>query len=58
MIFGQRSERFAPAPDPMQLYLGEVVGATPQPTSAPEKLNAVGAHTRRVPLKDAADTGE
>lgn len=57
-IFGQKSERFAPAPDPMQMYLGEIVGTTPQPTPAPEKLKTVGAHTRRVPMKDAADTGE
>ena len=57
-IFGAKSERFAPAPDPMQLYLGEIVGTTPQPTSPPEKLKSVAGHTRRAPLKDAADTGE
>ena len=54
-IFGAKSERFAPAPtpDPMQLYLGEIVGTTPQPLTPPQKLKTVGAHTRRVPLKDA-----
>ncbi len=57
-IFGAKSERFAPTPDPMQLYLGEVVGTTPQPVTAPEKLKSVAGHTRRVPTKDAADTGE
>lgn len=59
-IFGAKSERFAPAPDPMQLYLGEIVGTTPQAVASPEKLKTVGAHTRRVPLKDAAeaDSGE
>lgn len=55
-VFGQKRERFAPAPDPMQLYLGEVVGTTPQPASPPEKLKPVAGHTRRVPTKDAADT--
>ena len=57
-IFGQKSERFAPTPDPMQLYLGEVVGTTPQPVTPPVKLKSVAGHTRRAPVKDAADTGE
>ncbi|MBK7249899.1 MAG: IS66 family transposase [Gammaproteobacteria bacterium] len=59
-IFGQKSERFAPTPppDPMQLYLGEIVGTTPQPTSPPEKFKTVAGHTRRTPLKDAADAAE
>ncbi len=61
-LFGQKSERFsaAPAPNPMQLYLGEIVGTTPQPTAAtaPEQLKSVAAHTRRAPTSDAADTDE
>ncbi len=38
----------------MQLYLGEVVGTTPQPVAPPEKLKSVAGHTRRAPMKDAA----
>ena len=54
-IFGQKSERFAPMPDPMQMYLGEVP-ALPAATSMPVK--SIAAHTRRANTKDAADTGE
>lgn len=57
-MFGAKSERFAPPPDPMQMYLGEIVGTTPQPVTPPEKLKTVASHTRRVPQTDAAETGE
>ena len=54
-IFGKKSERFAPEPDPAQLHLGEVL---PIPGKLPEKLKAIEAHTRRVAQKDGAASGE
>jgi transposase len=54
-VFGQKSERFAPAPDPTQMHLGE---AFPVPAVVPETRKAVPAHTRRVPKTDLANTGE
>lgn len=51
-LFGQKSERLAPAPDPTQMYLGELA-ALPE-TPAPEKHNVVPAHTRRVVTRDPA----
>jgi transposase len=55
-VFGQRSERFAPEPDPTQMHLGEVF---PVPGDVvPETRKQVPAHTRRVPKKDLANTGE
>jgi len=54
-LFGKKSERFAPAPDPAQLYLGEVLTIPAQP---PEKLKTIPAHTRGVAQKDGAASGE
>ena len=54
-VFGQKSERFAPEPDPTQMHLGE---AFPVPAVVPETTRAVPAHTRRVPKTDLANTGE
>jgi transposase len=54
-IFGQKSERFAAEPDPMQLYLGEVLAV---PAAAPVPQKMIAAHTRRRATKDGADTGE
>jgi transposase len=54
-IFGQKSERFAPEPNPSQLHLGEVLPVPAQPV---EKHKHIAAHTRRVTPKDGADTGE
>jgi transposase len=54
-VFGQKSERFAPEPDPTQMHLGEVL---PVPTSIPEKIKTIAAHTRRVTQKDGAESGE
>lgn len=53
-LFGQKSERFAPEPNPMQLSLGEAAAA-PAVDAAPLKL--IAAHTRRASSKDA-NTGE
>ncbi len=54
-VFGQKSERFAPEPDPIQMHLGEVF---PVPSIVPETRKAVPAHTRREPKTDLANTGE
>lgn len=54
-VFGQKSERFAPEPDPTQMHLGEVF---PVPPPVPETRKAVPAHTRRTPKSDLANTGE
>jgi len=54
-IFGSKSERFAPEPDPSQLHLGE---AFPVPAPTVEKTRAIPAHTRRVHQADGAKDGE
>src|SRR5580700_1722297 len=51
-LFGQKSERFAPLPDPTQMYLGELA-ALPD-TPAPGKDKVVRPHTRRVTERDPA----
>jgi hypothetical protein len=50
-MFGQKSERFAPEPDPSQLPLGAVLIPTEQ---RPTPKQTVPAHTRRVAQRDAA----
>lgn len=50
-MFGQKSERFAPEPDPSQLPLGAVLVPTEQ---RPTPKHTVPAHTRRVAQRDAA----
>src|ERR1039457_5115302 len=51
-LFGQKSERFAPLPDPTQMYLS-ALAALPD-TLAPEQHKVVPAHTRRVAARDPA----
>ncbi len=53
--FGQKSERFAPEPDPNQLHLGETF---PVPTTPVEETKIIPAHTRRVRRNDGAESGE
>lgn len=53
-IFGSKSERFAPEPDPKQLHLGEEIPVPPPP---PEH-KSIRAHTRRIAVKDGALDGE
>jgi hypothetical protein len=43
--FGQKSERFAPEPDPNQLHLGETFPVPPTPS---RNARSIPAHTRRV----------
>ena len=54
-VFGNKSERFAPEPDPTQMNLGEVF---PVPQAQPEPRKVVPAHTRRVPKTDLAAAGD
>src|SRR6185437_17092401 len=49
-LFGQKSERFAPEPDPKQLALGEIAASS----ALTEQRKGVAAHTRRVCERDAA----
>jgi len=53
--FGQKSERFAPEPDPNQLQLGETF---PVPAMPVEEHKTVAAHTRRTARTDGAESGE
>jgi len=53
--FGQKSERFAPEPDPNQLHLGETF---PVPATPVEEHKTIPAHTRRVRREDGAESGE
>lgn len=50
-VFGSKSERFAPEFDPTQMHLGEGLSV---PTTLPESLKSVPAHTRRLPTTDLA----
>ena len=54
-IFGQKSERFAPEPDPSQMHLGETFPVSAAPV---EKLKPIAAHTRRTAQHDGAESGE
>jgi transposase len=57
-LFGRKSERFAPTPDPQQMHLGQLLGdglPVPEQPNAPGKQ--VPAHTRRKPRSDMADDG-
>jgi transposase len=54
-IFGQKSERFAPEPDPSQMHLGE---SFPVPTAAVDERQPITAHTRRTARTEGAESGE
>jgi transposase len=54
-IFGQKSERFAPEPDPSQMHLGETF---PVPAAPVEERKPIAAHTRRAAQHDGAESGE
>lgn len=48
-IFGQKSERFAPEPDPMQMHLGEVLPVPAQPVEVHKASQPIpGASLRRT----------
>src|SRR5271156_1326308 len=54
-IFGQKSERFAPEPDPNQLHLGETF---PVPAAPVEERKPIAAHSRRSAQRDGAENSE
>jgi len=54
-LFGSKSERFAPAPDPQHMHLGQVLGEAPPPPEQPHPQQQVPAHTRRKPRSDFTD---
>jgi transposase len=58
-LFGRKSERFAPEPDPQQMHLGQVLGEElVVPPEAGVGAQTVPAHQRRKPRSDfAADAG-
>jgi transposase len=56
-LFGRKSERFVPPPDPQQLHLGQLLGELPATPAADESTSEVGSHKRRKPRGDFADDG-
>lgn len=57
-LFGAKSERFAPLPDPQQMHLGQVLGQDlPVPPQDGAGEQQVPSHTRRRPRSDFADDG-
>ena len=54
-IFGSKSERFAPEPDPQQMHLGQLLGEELPSVAAPEASSEVPAHERRKPRSDFSD---
>ena len=56
-LFGRKSERFAPEPDPQQMHLGQLVGELPVPDGAATGGSKVAAHTRRKTRSDFAEDG-
>ena len=58
-LFGKKSERFAPEPDPQQMHLGQLLGELAALPVQPEVASTVPAplptHTRRKARSDFAD---
>ena len=54
-MFGKKSERFAPEPDPQQMHLGQLLGDLAAPPEQPQAGSTVPAHTRRKPRSDFVD---
>jgi transposase len=50
-LFGQKSERYAPQPDGLQMHLGELMPVVPAPSELEQE---VPAHKRRKPRSDFA----
>lgn len=58
-VFGQKSERYAPQPDGIQLHLGQQLGELPPtPLAQGQGQQDVPAHKRRKPRSDFAQDGE
>jgi hypothetical protein len=58
-LFGSKSERFAPMPEPQQMHLGQVLGQDlpVPPGDGTGGEQHVPSHTRRRPRSDFADDG-
>jgi transposase len=57
-LFGSKSERFVPMPDPQQMHLGQVLGQDlPVPPQGSPGEQQVPSHTRRRPRSDFAEDG-
>src|ERR1041384_2885086 len=57
-LFGAKSERFAPMPDPQQMHLGQLLAQDlPGPPQGNAGEQQVPSHTRRKPRGDFADDG-
>jgi transposase len=54
-IFGAKSERYAPEPDPQQMHLGEQLAPA---TSPSEPRKEIPAHSRRTPKRDIENDAE
>lgn len=54
-LFGQKSERFAPEPDPQQMHLAQLLDDLVAPSGPPDVASSVPAHTRRKPRSDLCD---
>jgi len=55
-LFGRKSERFAPEPDPQQMHLGQVLGEDLSvPEARRDDQQQVPAHKRRKPRSDFTD---
>jgi transposase len=54
-LFGQKSERFVPEPDPQQMHLGQLLGDLPASPEPQQVASTVPAHRRRKPRSDFAD---
>lgn len=55
-LFGQKSERLAPLPDPTQMHLGEMMPLPATPVAPPQ--HSVPAHMRRIAERDRAVDSE
>lgn len=53
-VFGAKSERYAPQPDPAQMHLGELL---PVPPATPDAQREIKSHHRRNAHSDFADDG-
>ena len=56
-LFGKKSERFVPEPDPQQMHLGQALGDLAAAAQPPLAGTTVPAHQRRKPRSDFADEG-
>ena len=54
-LFGKKSERFVPEPDPQQMHLGQLLGDLPAAAEPLEAGSTVPEHKRRKPRRDFAD---